>query len=146
MLTRVPMKIRTYSELIRLDTFESRYNYLRLVKSVGESTFGFDRYLNQLLYSSVEWRRTRDKVIVRDNGFDLAYPDYVIGERIIIHHLNPLTIEDIENGTDKVFDLEGLVCASNNTHLAIHFGSVDSLPQEPLIRESGDTNLWKRRR
>lgn len=135
--------IRTYSELCRLGTFEERYEYLRLSGSVGESTFGFDRYLNQILYNSKRWKKVRDKVIIRDDGCDLGIDDYEIHGRIIIHHMNPITIEDVENESDLVYDLEFLISTAHNTHNAIHFGDTSLLPRKPIERKRNDTCPWK---
>jgi len=139
------MKIRTFSELTRLKTFEDRYQYLRLVGTVGESTFGYDRYLNQMLYTSRRWLRTRDIIIVRDHGCDLGVnsKDYEIHGRIIIHHINPVTIEDIEAEYGELFNPDFLVCTSHNTHLAIHFGSESLLPQMPIERRPNDMCPWR---
>jgi len=137
------MKIRTFSELKKLRTFEDRYRYLQLVGTVGESTFGYDRYLNQMLYTSKRWLRTRDTIIIRDHGCDLGVKDYEIHGRIIIHHMNPISIEDIENCYDELFDPESLICTSHNTHLAIHFGSESLLPQLPIERRPNDMCPWR---
>ena len=134
--------IRTYYELSRLDTFEKRFRYLDLRGVVGNSTFGFDRYLNQLLYHSKEWRRTRDDIIIRDNACDLGIIGRDIFDRILIHHLNPITIENIENRDDCVFDPNNLICTSHNTHNAIHFGGEEVLLKMPKTRSKGDTWLW----
>lgn len=133
---------RTYSELILLPTFEERFQYLSLSGSIGVATFGFDRYLNQNFYTSRQWRLVRDKVIVRDNACDLAIPGRDIYEGIRIHHLNPITIEDFENGDDSVINPEFLICTSLNTHNAIHFGDRRSLTQLSTERRKGDTKLW----
>lgn len=135
--------IRRYSELIRLKTFDERYEYLRLSGLVGESTFGHDRYLNQSLYHSPEWKRFRKEIIVRDNGCDLALEDYPIVIGVIIHHLTPLTIEDIENRSDLVFDPENVVCVSHRTHEAIHYGDRSLLPRDLVERRPNDTCPWK---
>lgn len=134
--------IRTYNELSRLETFEERFKYLDLRGVVGNATFGYDRYLNQLLYHSKEWRRTRDDLIVRDEACDLGILDRDIYDRIIIHHLNPITIENVENGDDCVYDPNNLICTSHNTHNAMHFGSEKLLIQLPKTRLKGDTGLW----
>jgi hypothetical protein len=136
--------IRTYSDLRRLSTFEERYQYLRLIGTVGEQTFGFNRYLNQTLYSSQRWRKARDEVIIRDKGCDLGIEGYEIGSKIIIHHMNPITIKDIELGREEVFNPEYLICTSLNTHNAIHFGDETKLPQLPIERHPGDTCPWRR--
>lgn len=135
--------IRRYSELIRLPTFEERFEYLKLCGNVGESTFGFDRYLNQALYTSQKWRTTRDEVLIRDNACDMGLEDWPINGKIIVHHMNPLTLEDIENMADEIFDPEYLVCVSHNTHQAIHYGDASLLPKLPIERKPGDTCPWK---
>ena len=135
--------IRRYSELIRLPSFRERFEYLRLGGVVGESTFGFDRCLNQVLYTSQRWKSARDEVIVRDEGCDLAWPDYVIGRKVIVHHMNPLTLADIEEGADAVFDPRYLICVSPTTHNAIHFGDERLLPQPMVERRPGDTCPWR---
>lgn len=137
------MKIRTYTELIRIDSFVDRYEYLRLRGEVGVATFGWERWLNQELYKSSKWRRVRDKVIIRDMGCDLAHPDFQIGDRIIIHHMNPLTPEDIEDDVDEIYEPEFLICTSHYTHNAIHYGDQSKLPQLPVERYPGDTCPWK---
>lgn len=134
--------IKTYKDLRRLSTFEERFEYLKLGGAVGNSTFGFDRYLNQLLYHSTDWRRTRDHIIVRDNGCDLGIDDRDIHNGILIHHINPITVENIERGDDCVYDPENLICTSHNTHNAIHYGDVSILTQLPKARLKGDTQLW----
>lgn len=135
--------LRTYSELIRLNTFRDRYEYLRLAGVVGDSTFGFDRYLTQLLYTSDRWRRLRHKIILRDNACDLAMPGYDLKSLIIIHHMNPLAVEEVENVSEDIFDPEYLVCVSRRTHNAIHFGDESLLPQGLIIRAKNDTCPWK---
>lgn len=135
--------IRTYSELRRLGTFQERYQYLRLAGIVGESTFGFDRYLNQALYTSQRWKQARDEVIVRDNGCDLGMEGYEIHGRILIHHMNPLTVEEVEARSEDIFNPEYLICTSHNTHNAIHYGDEGLLPQLPVERRPGDTCPWR---
>ena len=135
--------IRTYSEFKKLRTFKERYNYLRLRGKVGESTFGFDRYINQKFYTSPRWRDARDRVIVRDNGCDLGCTGMELYDRIIIHHMNPITLEDIENDIDELYDPEYLVCTSDRTHEAIHYSDESLLPQEPITRRRNDTTPWK---
>lgn len=137
------MMIRTYRELKRLETFEERYNYLRLKGVVGDSTFGFDRYLNQMLYGSPRWKRTRDKIIIRDLGCDLGVKDYEIQGRIYVHHMNPITVEDVEFERDSMFDPEFLICSSFDTHLAIHYGDESRLPKMPIERRPNDTCPWR---
>lgn len=141
---------RTYSELITLPTFEERFEYCKLNGNVGSQTFGGHRYLNQLLYKDPEWKRTRGRVILRDtiNGhtYDLAFqdPDHeILGRLIFVHHLNPITIEDVLNRDPKVFDLENLITTIKVTHDAIHYGNKDSLPKGFVERRPGDTCPWK---
>lgn len=135
--------IRRYSELIRYDTFLDRYHYLNLVGQVGIETFGLDRYLNQTLYRSSKWRRTRNQVILRDNGCDLGVEGFDIFDKIIVHHINPLTIADIEDDVDEIYDPEFLICCSFDTHNAIHYGDERLLPSFPVERRPGDTCPWK---
>lgn len=136
--------IKTYSELIKLPTFIERYRYLRLTGRVGEDTFGFDRYLNQIFYRSAEWKRVRDFVIVRDNGCDLGIEDRAIYGKILIHHMNPITDKDILNATDILLNPEYLICVSHITHNAIHYGDESLLITEPIVRTKNDTCPWKR--
>lgn len=138
------MKIRTYSELKRLKSFEERFDYLKLDGSVGQTTFGFDRYLNQMLYQSKRWRQVRDKVIMRDNGCDLGIEGYEIHDQIIIHHLNPISIDDILEENDDIFNMEFLISTSKRTHNAIHYGDESLLPKGPIERQPNDTCPWKR--
>lgn len=142
-MKRTIMRIRTYTELIRIEDFVERYEYLRLRGEVGVATFGWERWLNQELYKSSRWRRVRDKVIIRDMGCDLAHPDFQIGDRIIIHHMNPLTPEDIEDDVDEIYEPEFLICTSHMTHNAIHYGDQKLLPQLPVERFPGDMCPWK---
>ena len=136
--------IRTYSELIKLPTFKERFEYLKLGGVIGEETFGFDRYLNQVFYKSREWKKIRNDIIVRDNGCDLAMPDReIIDQTILIHHMNPLTKEDILNMTEFVLNPEYLICTILNTHNAIHYGNSDLLYQEPIIRYKNDMCPWR---
>ena len=136
--------IRTYSELITLSTFEDRYEYLKLNGKIGEETFGFDRYINQQLYQrSQKWKSVRDKVIIRDNGCDLSMEGYEIWGKIIIHHMNPITIEDIERESDFVFNPEYLISTSLNTHNAIHYGDENLLIKAPIERTKYDTCPWR---
>lgn len=134
--------IRSYSELMKLKTFEERYKYLRLGGSVGCSTFGFDRHLNQSLYTSKKWRSLRDKIILRDNACDLAIEDRELHTKIVIHHINPITPNDILQSNALVFDPENLICTSDNTHKAIHYGDSTLLHKLPKARMPGDTSLW----
>ena len=137
------MSIKTYSELITLPTFEERFNYLKLEGTVGESTFGFDRCLNQNLYKSQEWKSVRNKVIIRDNGCDLACEGYEIYGKVLIHHINPITVEDIINRNPIIFDLENLITTVHNTHNAIHYGDENLLIKGPIERTKNDTIPWK---
>ena len=138
------MIIRTYSELITLPTFEERYQYLRLDGQVGVETFGFDRYLNQTFYrTDREWLSVRDYVIIRDNGCDLGMPDRDIHSRIIVHHMNPITKEDILRRTKYLLDPEYLICTIKRTHDAIHYGDENLLMQGPIERAKFDTCPWR---
>lgn len=142
-------KIRTYSELITIPSFIDRYRYLRLGGKVGEETFGFDRYLNQQFYKSDEWLRIRDYVILRDTGHndycqDLGVDGYDIRGRILIHHMNPITVDDIIHRSDFLLNPEYLICTTKNTHDAIHYGNEDILIQAPIERRKNDTCPWRR--
>ena len=137
------MSIRTYSELITIPTFEERFEYLQLKGSVGKDTFGYDRHLNQVLYRSPEWKRLRNQIIIRDGGCDLACDGYDIYDKALIHHLNPITVEDVLTRSRKVFDPNNLVCVSHNTHNAIHYGGIDLLVTGPIIRTKNDTCPWR---
>ena len=134
--------IRTYSDLRALPTLLERYDYLRLGGRVGESTFGFDRWINQQFYRSREWRMTRDEVIARDMGYDLGAEDAPLLGAHLIHHMNPLTPEDIEEATDNLLDPEFLITTSIRTHNAIHYGDEKQLPRPFVERQPGDTRLW----
>lgn len=136
---------RSYTELKDILGYEDRFRYLRLDGSVGHDTFGYDRYLNQTLYKSPEWRRVRGLVLTRDNGCDLAHEDYPIpnGYRILIHHINPITINDILDRNPKVFDLNNLIVVTHRTHEAIHYGDESLLPQQPIVRSPNDTCPWR---
>lgn len=144
------MMIKSYSELIKLPTFEERFQYLRLDGRVGEETFGFDRFLNQYLYQrSARWKSVRNEVIIRDNGCDLGVEGYEIpgfkyGSRIIVHHMNPLTLRDLEMESDFVFDPEYLITVTHNTHNAIHYGDESLLFRAPIVRTRNDTCPWRR--
>lgn len=137
------MSIKTYSELITIPTFEERFEYLQLKGSVGKDTFGYDRYLNQVLYRSPEWKRLRNQIIIRDNGCDLACDGYDVYGKVLIHHLNPITVEDVLARSRRVFDPDNLVCVSHSTHNAIHYGDVDLLVTGPIIRTKNDTCPWR---
>lgn len=137
------MRIKTYSELITFSTFEDRFEYLQLKGIVGQETFGFDRYLNQILYNSKEWKHLRNEIIVRDNGCDLALEGFEIHGRILIHHINPITIDDVIKRRGIVFDPENLICVTHNTHNAIHYGDKSLLITGPIERRANDTCPWK---
>lgn len=136
------MKIRRYSELRRFESFDDRFEYLKLGGEVGRSTFGFDRYINQTFYQSREWKQVRQHVIIRDNGCDLGVPGYEINGGLTVHHLNPMNVDDIVHGEDWILDPEYLICVSNDTHNAIHYGDRNLLPREFVTRRPGDTKLW----
>ena len=138
------MMIKTYSELIAFPTYEERFRYLQLEGAVGKDTFGYDRYLNQILYNSQEWKRFRDKIIIRDNGCDLACEGYDIHGRILVHHINPIRVDDVVNRNPIVFDPENVVCVTHNTHNAIHYGDESLLILAPVERTKNDTCPWKR--
>lgn len=137
------MIIRTYSELSLLNTFEERFEYLRLDGIVGEETFGFDRYINQIFYKSKEWQSVRNYVIVRDNGCDLGIEGHEIGGRILIHHMNPITVDDILRKSDFLMHPEYLISTINNTHNAIHYGDASLLITAPIERRKNDTCPWR---
>lgn len=136
--------IRTYSELITFPTFEERFKYLQLEGSVGKDTFGYDRYLNQLFYKTAEWKRLRQDLIIRDNGCDLGVEGREIYGRIIIHHLNPITKDDIVRRTEYLLNPDFLICTTHNTHNAIHYGDENLLITSPVERSKNDTCPWKR--
>ena len=136
--------MRTYSELSRLKTFKERFEYLKLDGLIGEETFGWDRYLNQVFYKSPEWRSTRDKIIVRDNGRDLGVEGYDIFGKIIIHHMNPMSLSDIANRNPDIFNPEYLICVSHETHNAIHYGDTNQLNLGPIERTANDTCPWRK--
>lgn len=135
--------IRRYSELIKLPTFEERFEYLKLDGRVGKMTYGSDRIFNQAFYHSKEWRDFRNKVIARDNGCDLGIEDREIFDKLIVHHINPMTIRDLEEGGEELFDMENFICCSHNTHEAIHYGDSSLLVKTEFVeRRPGDTKLW----
>lgn len=136
------MKIRTYSELMTLSTFEERYNYLALYGSIGIITFGYDRFLNQEFYNSGLWRSVRNDIIIRDNACDMALKGYDIFDGIRVHHMNPMMIQDLEEGNPDILEPEFLVCTSLHTHNVIHFGNSKNLIKLPIERRKGDTKLW----
>ena len=137
------MNTKSYSELITIPTFEERFEYLQLKGSVGKDTFGYDRYLNQVLYRSPEWKKLRNQIIIRDCGRDLACEGYEIYGRILIHHLNPITVDDVLDRSRKVFDPDNLVCVTHNTHNAIHYGDASMLLTGPIVRTKNDTCPWR---
>ena len=140
------MNDKSYSEMITMSEFDDRFRYAKLDGQVGMDTFGFDRYLNQQFYRSKEWKRLRDQIIIRDNGCDLGVPGHEISGKIYIHHLNPLSLEDITESTEKLFDPDNLVCVSAETHNAIHYGDESILEKNKIVERSpGDTCPWKRR-
>ena len=138
------MIIRCYKELSRIDNYEERFRYLKLVGQVGESTFGFDRYLNQIVYSSRKWKQVRNAVIIRDEGRDMGVEGYEIQGRIVIHHMNPISVEDVEKDSDFIYDPEFLICVSPITHNAIHYGDESLLPKGPVDRFPNDMCPWRR--
>lgn len=148
------MNIKSYSELITIPTFEERFKYLQLSGQVGKETFGYDRYLNQMLYNSQEWRRFRNEIIIRDKACDLAHSDHEIsswkdrdgrvhGLKIIIHHINPITVDDVINRRTTVFDLENVITTIMSTHNAIHYGNDGLIPKAPVERCRNDTCPWR---
>lgn len=136
--------IRSYSELSKLQSFEERFRYLQLNGEVGKDTFGFDRYINQKYYKSREWKSIRDKVILRDNGCDLGIEGRDIHGRILIHHMNPISVKDIEEQSEFLTNPEYLICITHNTHNAVHYGDENLLVKEPITRTKNDTCPWKR--
>ena len=135
--------IKTYSELMQLSTFMDRYEYLKLDGRVGEETFGFDRWINQMFYTDQEWIRIRNHIILRDNGCDLAILDREIYGSIFIHHINPISKDDILNRSSILLDPEFLICTSKTTHNAIHYGDQNLLIKDVIERSKNDTCLWK---
>lgn len=136
------MKTRRYSELRRLDTFEDRYRYLAMNGEVGEATFGFDRYINQMFYQSRQWRQTRNEVITRDLGCDLGIDGYEIHSRLLVHHMNPMTPDDIRHVNEAILDPQFLITTTHATHNAIHYGDERMLAKPFVPRQRGDTKLW----
>jgi hypothetical protein len=136
------MRNRCFSELRRIETFEDRFDYLNLAGKVGRATFGHDRWINQRFYTSFQWRRLRDTVIVRDNGCDLGIEGYEITYGLLVHHMNPLAMDDMIDGEEWILDPEFLICTTKRTHNAIHFGDRTLLPRPVIAREPGDTLLW----
>lgn len=138
------MRFRQYSELRHLETFDERFDYLALHGQVGEVTFGFDRWVNQQFYTSNEWRMVRARVIARDLGCDLGIPGLEIHRDLLVHHMNPMTVEDLEAGEEWTLDPEFLITTSKRTHNAIHYGDRSLLPTPFVPRQPGDTRLWSR--
>lgn len=141
MMTRIT---KSYSELVRLPSFKERFDYLKLNGEVGKDTFGYDRYLNQLLYCSEEWKRCRREIIIRDNGCDLGCEGFEIPVRVLIHHINPITVADVIERNPMVFDPENLITTSHRTHNAIHYGDEDLLITGVVERRRNDTCPWRR--
>lgn len=134
---------RTYTEMMKLKTFSERYKYLKLNGIVGNETFGSDRHMNQSFYTSRRWRETRDIVIIRDGACDLGIDNMEIHDRLIVHHMNPMTLQDVENDSDVLYDPEFLICTSDKTHNAIHYGDDNHLGMEYTPRTPHDTTPWK---
>lgn len=134
--------MRTYDELSRFDSLDDRFEYLVLNGDVGHTTFGYDRWVNQAFYRSKEWRTIRNFVIVRDGGNDMGVFDFPVRGAPQIHHMNPLTLEDIEDATENLLNPDFLICVSHQTHNAIHYGDRSHLPRVPVARMAGDTRLW----
>ena len=137
------MNERSYHELIEIPGYLDRFNYLKLDGTVGRETFGYDRYLNQILYTSDAWRRFRREIIKRDLGCDMAHKDYEIPKRAIVHHINPITIEDVINRHPKIFDPDNVILVSHMTHEAIHYGDDSLLMKDPIVRTPNDTCPWR---
>lgn len=138
-------RVRTYSELIQYSSFDERFEYLKLAGGVGHATFGFDRYINQSFYTSSQWLRVREIVMIRDNGCDLAVPGREIYEKPLIHHMNPMTPDDIVHDESWILDPEFLILTCTKTHNDIHFGKKRLEPKVVTERSPGDTQLWQRR-
>lgn len=136
------MKVKTYTELCQYNTIEERYEYLKLGGIVGDITFGFDRYAGQVFYHSPEWKRVREYVIFRDEGCDLGIPGYEIHSQPLVHHMNPIDVDDILQREDWILDPEFLITTTQSTHNAIHYGDISQLPRGPVMRLPGDTKLW----
>ena len=146
MVVRTVIDIKSYTELMTINGFEERFDYLKLEGSVGLDTFGFERFLNQVFYRSKEWRSIRNHVIVRDSDgddvLDMAWPDRPIVGQIYVHHINPITAEQIQAGSKVLTDPENLICVSKRTHLAIHYGYLEDLPSVLDERKPNDTAPW----
>ena len=135
---------RTFTELDSIRNFDDRFAYLKVTRKVADPTFGSDRYLNQAFYTSYEWKRIRDEVVSRDNGFDMGHRDFPIRGAVYVHHMNPMTLEDLLAGDDSILAPEYLICVSHRTHNAIHYGDSNLLPSVPLTRTPNDTVPWRR--
>ena len=135
--------IHTYSEIITLKTYEERFDYLKIGGQVGRETFGYDRYLNQILYNTKQWKKFRREIIIRDNACDLACEGYEINYRILVHHINPITVEDIINRNPMIFDPENAITTTHRTHNAIHYGDKNLLMLQPMERTPNDTCPWR---
>lgn len=136
---------KSYSGMLKYDTLQGRFNYLSLDGKVAEETFGRERYLNQAFYSSYLWKRARDEVIIRDEGCDLGIPGFEIFDRVLVHHINPITPKDLYDQNPVIFDPENLICVSHRTHNAIHYGDDSLLPTPIVERRPGDTLMWERK-
>ncbi len=137
--------MKSYSELMKIEGYLDRYNYLRLNGSIGEETFGHSRYLNQVLYKSSEWKKFKRDMIVRDGGCDMAHDEYpILGDRIVLHHINPVTKKDILDRNPAIFDPENVVCVSHRTHEAIHYSNESLMPHEYVARSPNDTCPWRK--
>lgn len=143
-MMKMNMTIRTYNELMKLQTFEERFRYLKLIARVGDETFGFDRYLNQQFYHSQEWKSIRNEIIIRDNACDLGIPGREMNKGIIIHHMNPITKDDLIHQSDFLLNPNYLICVSKKTHSAIHYGDESLLFDGPVERAKDDTCPWRR--
>lgn len=135
--------IRTYSEAIQISDFLDRFHYLQLHGEVGRDTFGFDRWLNQRFYHDPSWRKVRNECIIRDEGCDLAHADRPIYKNLIVHHIDPITKDDVVNRDPKLFDLNNLICVSSITHRALHYGDEKSIMFEPIVRAKNDMCPWR---
>lgn len=136
--------MKKYSELLTIADYYERFRYLKVGGTIGIETFGSDRYLNQILYNSPEWRKFARDIRIRDNGFDMAFRGYEIPGKIIVHHINPITVDDVIERRPCIFDPENVVCVSHMTHEAIHYGDVSLLPKDPVERRPNDTIPWRR--
>lgn len=141
-MSMMDTQMKTYTEMSKFKTYKDRYRYLRIGGKVGDRTFGYERYLNQVFYTSSKWRQLRNSIIIRDEGNDLGVDGYSIKGSIYIHHINPLTKQQIESNDPAMFDPENLICVSFDTHQAIHYGNEDLLPEVYISRSANDTKLW----